>query len=67
MIYIATDEEKQELMAMGGKFARYAPHFKGPSTAEVAIKQILSVMNHATVEGGYGGMSVSQHGNKQWL
>jgi len=54
-------------MVMVGKFMKYSPYFKGPSTAEVAIEQMLSVMDKASVEGGYGGASVSQHGNKQWL
>jgi hypothetical protein len=63
----ATDEEKQELYVLAGKFMKYAPHFTGPTSVEVSIGQMLSVMEKASVEAGDGGSSVSQFGNKQWL
>ena len=63
----ATDEEKQALSVMFGKFLKYAPHFTGPSTADVAIDQMISVMERSSVRSGDGGSSVSQFGNKRWL
>jgi hypothetical protein len=48
-------------------FAEYAPHFKGASTTEAAVKDILSVMNRASVDNGDGGSFVSHYGNQQWL
>jgi len=62
-----TDEEKQKLAEISGKFKLYAPHFTGPDTAEVAIRQMLSVINRSSVKAGDGGSWVSQYGNKQWL
>jgi hypothetical protein len=50
-----------------GKFIKYAPHFTGPDTPEVAVKLMISVMERASVKAGDGGSSVSQYGNKQWL
>lgn len=51
---------------MYGKFGAYAPHFKGPTTAEEAIKLMLNVIENASVEKDAGAY-VSQYGNRQWL
>jgi hypothetical protein len=51
---------------MLGKFVEYAPHFKGPSTPEAAIADVIKVINNATLEKD-GGAYVSHYGNKQWL
>lgn len=64
---IATDEQKQKLGVKFGKFQQYNPTFSGPTPIEVAIQQVLSVINKSSVEAGDGGSFVSQHGNKQWL
>jgi hypothetical protein len=64
---VATPEQIQKLMAMGGKFIAYAPHFAGPTAVDMAVGQMLSVVEKASVEGGDGGTWVSQFGNKQWL
>jgi hypothetical protein len=56
----------QKLMAMGGKFAQYAPHFQGPSTPEDAVGDVLNVIQNASMEVN-GGQIVSHFGNKQWL
>jgi len=63
----ATEEQLKSLYAMMGKFKEYAPHFEGPTTAEIAIGQVLSVIDKASIQAGDGGSSVSQFGNKQWL
>jgi hypothetical protein len=55
------------LAGMLGTFAEYAPHFKGPSAPEPAVKDVISVMNKASVENGDGGSFVSHYGNQQWL
>jgi hypothetical protein len=62
-----TDEEMQSLGVMHRKFMAYAPHFKGPSTAEEAVKLMVGVWERASVDRADGGTSVSQFGNKQWL
>jgi len=64
---IATEEQLKSVQAMGAKFAQYAPHFKGPITAEESIKAMLSVIESTSVEKGDGGAFLSHHGDKQWL
>ena len=64
---IATDEEKQGAAVMLGRFAEYAPDFRGPITPRESVGRVLSVIDKASVEGGDGGSFVSHFGNKQWL
>ncbi|TVY84580.1 putative oxidoreductase [Lachnellula suecica] len=61
-----TPKETQKLMAMGGKFAAYAPGFKGASTPDEAVVDVLNVIHGATLEKN-GGQVVSHFGNRQWL
>lgn len=49
------------------KFVTYNPDFKGPAAPEAAVKDVISVWENASVEGGSGGSFVSHHGNKKWL
>ncbi|KAJ5675522.1 hypothetical protein N7462_008419 [Penicillium macrosclerotiorum] len=62
-----TAEQMKGLQGMLGAFAQYAPNFKGPSPPEAAVKDVISVMNNASVSGGDGGSFVSHYGNQQWL
>ena len=52
---------------MISKFGAYAPHFKGPMSAEESVKAVLGVVEKASLEDGYGGAFISHLGNKQWL
>ena len=52
---------------MIAKFAAYAPHFKGPISAEESVKAVMGIAQKASVEGGDGGAFLSHLGNKQWL
>jgi hypothetical protein len=49
------------------KFAAYAPHFKGPTSADESVKAVMGIAQKASVEGGDGGAFLSHLGNKQWL
>ncbi|KAH8693986.1 short-chain dehydrogenase [Talaromyces proteolyticus] len=62
-----TEEQIKIAMALGEKFARYAPHFRGRTTPEESVKDMMSVINAASLESGHGGCFISQHGNKKWL
>jgi|TARA_R110002003_G_scaffold121_29_gene10902 hypothetical protein len=62
-----TPEEGAKVMVMAGKFKAYAPHFEGFATPESAVKDMLKVIENASLENGDGGAFVSQFGNKQWL
>lgn len=64
---VATPEQGARATALMGKFAEYAPHFKGPITAEESIRLVLSVVYKSSLADGLGGGFVSQFGNKQWL
>lgn len=54
-------------MAMGKKFAEWAPHFTGPLTPEQSIDAVLTVIDEKSVENGDGGSFISHWGNKEWL
>jgi NAD(P)-dependent dehydrogenase (short-subunit alcohol dehydrogenase family) len=63
----ASDEHKEKLQLMGARFAAYAPHFTGAITPEESVKKVLSVISHASIDGGFAGAFISHLGNKQWL
>jgi hypothetical protein len=57
----------QKLAIQGAKFAKYAPHFKGPIQPEESAIAVLSVVEKASLANGDGGAFVSHLGTKQWL
>ena len=70
---VDTSEGKQpppELMEkigrMVGKFAKYAPDFKGPITPDESARLCAGVIEEATVE-ELGGGFISHLGTKRWL
>ncbi|KAI1169862.1 NAD(P)-binding protein [Nemania sp. FL0916] len=63
----ATPEQLQKLGGMMQAFLKYEPSFKGPVAPEVGIRKVISVMERATIEDGFGGSFVSQNGDKHWL
>ncbi|PLB49744.1 NAD(P)-binding protein [Aspergillus steynii IBT 23096] len=63
----ANEEQMKGLMRMLGSFKEYAPYIEGPATPEESVKDVLYVMDNASVEKGHGGSFLSHHGNKQWL
>ncbi|RYO90777.1 hypothetical protein DL766_006726 [Monosporascus sp. MC13-8B] len=60
-------EATRRAMEEAAKAARYRPSAQFPITAEKSVSQMLSVINFASVEGGYGGAVISHWGNKQWI
>ena len=60
----ATLEGVKEMM---GKFAKYAPSFKGPISPQESVEKVLAVIEKASVANGDGGSFVSHFGNKQWI
>ncbi|KAI1098343.1 NAD(P)-binding protein [Jackrogersella minutella] len=62
-----SEKDLKGLHKMLASFAQYAPHFKGPMTEEESIRQVLNVINNASVERGDSGSFVSHFGDKQWL
>ena len=50
-----------------GKMAAYAPHFKGPTPVDEAVKTIRSTWEKLSIEGGFAGACVSHLGTKKWL
>lgn len=60
-------EQQQSLMEVMGKFVAYAPDFKGPTAVDEAVRVNRAIWEKISIDGGYGGAFISQHGNKQWL
>jgi NAD(P)-dependent dehydrogenase (short-subunit alcohol dehydrogenase family) len=65
--WIVTEEQMPKVKAIFGKFHSYAPNFTGESEPELAIKDVISVIEKSSVVAGDGGSFVSHFGNKQWL
>lgn len=57
----------EKATATFAKLKAYSPAFNGPVPTKDAIESILTVMNKASIEDGYGGDFVSHNGDKQWL
>lgn len=55
------------MMGFMSKLSTYAPHFKGPTAVDEAIKNIMATWEKARIDSGYGGAFISHFGNKQWL
>jgi NADP-dependent 3-hydroxy acid dehydrogenase YdfG len=62
-----TPEQIQGLMGFMGKLKIYAPDFNGATPVDEAIPVIRSTWEKISIDGGYGGAFISQHGNKKWL
>ncbi|KAK4119717.1 NAD(P)-binding protein [Parathielavia appendiculata] len=62
-----TQEQQRKLESVFAQFTEYAPHFSGPARPEDAVRDVISVLERASVENGDGGSFVSHLGNKQWL
>lgn len=63
---ITDAETGAKAMRMMQLFLQYAPNFKGPTTPDEAVTQLLDVVEKATFERN-GGKLVSHFGNDQWL
>ncbi|KAL7908205.1 hypothetical protein GGI35DRAFT_469946 [Trichoderma velutinum] len=63
----ATQEQMGKVGVMFQKFVTNNPGFKGPSSPEAAVRDVVAVWENASIEGGSGGSYVSHHGNKKWL
>jgi len=59
-------QEKQAAVLME-KFMKAAPHFKGESPPEEAVKAILDVTYKYGLETGHGGAFVSHHGDNNYI
>lgn len=62
-----TEEEKQKNGILFAKFVEYAPDLKRPMTPEESVRAVLSVVEKASIQGGYGGQFISHLGTKRWL
>ena len=66
-MHIATEEQQKLAGAIFAKFKEYAPDFAGLASPEDAVRDVLVVVNKASLADGYGGAFLSHFGNKQWL
>ncbi|KAK2770285.1 hypothetical protein FQN53_005632 [Emmonsiellopsis sp. PD_33] len=63
----ATPEQMQRLMGSMSKMTAHSPHFKGLAPVNEAVRDVKSVWEKASIDGGSGGTFVSHYGNQQWL
>jgi len=63
----ATPDQIESLMGFVGKLSAYAPHFKGATPVDEAVRTNMSTWEKISIDSGHGGAFVSQFGNKQWL
>lgn len=61
------EEDLKRLQVVGAKFIAYAPHFKGPASAEEAAKRVLVIVEKSKLEDGKAGTAVSQTGTEKWM
>ena len=54
-------------MEMFARFKRYSPTFEGPAPVDAAAESVLSLVNKATVDGGYAGVFLSHTEKKPYL
>ena len=52
---------------MVGKFAAYAPHFKGPMTPQESVSTLLKLFEKSSIGNGDGGAFISHLGTRQWI
>lgn len=52
---------------MGAKTIAYAPHFKGPASAEDAAERVLAIVERSKLMDGKAGTAVSQTGTDKWM
>jgi hypothetical protein len=64
---IVTPEQAQGVMGFMEKIKIYAPEFKGPIKVDDAVKVILKTWERLSIEEGFGGKFISQHGDRQWI
>ncbi|KAI0856236.1 NAD(P)-binding protein [Xylaria cubensis] len=62
-----TQKQITEFGTLMGKFQQYQPNFKGPTTPELAVKDVIRTWENASIEKGDGGAFLSHLGSKQWL
>lgn len=62
-----TPEQTQGLMGFMQKIQIYAPEFKGPIAVDEAVKVMLKTWERLSVEEGFGGKFISQHGDRRWI
>ncbi|KAK8071478.1 NAD(P)-binding protein [Apiospora hydei] len=60
-------EEMAKFAPMLQKWQSYAPDFKGPVSPDVAVTDVLVVVEKCSVDKGDSGAILSHFGNKQWL
>ncbi|KAL2833764.1 hypothetical protein BDW59DRAFT_138154 [Aspergillus cavernicola] len=61
-----TEEQLPGATSMFAKFKEYAPTFNGATTPEGSVKDMLDVIENATVEKD-AGASLSHKGNRTWI
>ncbi|KAL4901756.1 hypothetical protein BDW74DRAFT_181470 [Aspergillus multicolor] len=62
-----TPEQAEGLKGFMGKVVAYAPHFKGPTPVDEAVRVIRATWERISIDTGYAGAFTSHYGNKKWV
>ncbi|OAX83590.1 hypothetical protein ACJ72_02037 [Emergomyces africanus] len=62
-----TPAQLESIGKMVASFQKYAPDFKGATTPADSVKDVMKVIERASLENGDGGAFLSHKGNQQWL
>jgi hypothetical protein len=66
-VHLVNEEDLKRLQVVGAKTISYAPHFKGPVSAEEAAKRVLDIVERSKLEDGKAGTAISQTGTDKWM
>ncbi|KFZ19508.1 hypothetical protein V502_03620 [Pseudogymnoascus sp. VKM F-4520 (FW-2644)] len=61
------EEDLKRLQVVGAKTIAYAPHFKGPASAEEAAERVLAIVERSKLKDRKAGTAVSQRGTDKWM
>ncbi|OBT71611.1 hypothetical protein VF21_08948 [Pseudogymnoascus sp. 05NY08] len=61
------EEDLKRLQVVEAKTITYAPHFKGPVSAEEAAKRVLDIIERSKLEDETAGTAISQTGTDKWI
>lgn len=66
-VHSVNEEDLKRLQVVGAKTIGYAPHFKGPASAEEAAKRVLDIVEKSKLDDGKAGTAIPQTGTEKWM
>ncbi|OBT91833.1 hypothetical protein VE01_10153 [Pseudogymnoascus verrucosus] len=66
-VHFVNEGHLKRLQVVGAKTISYAPHFKGPVSAEEAAKRVLDIVERSTLEDEKAATAISQTGTDKLM